>query len=93
MAENDKTPEPTTGAAGAADATDGKQQFRVHKVYLKDVSFESPQSPKVFGSEKKWQPQVSLQLNTEVKELDNDIIENTLNVQVTVKSELSLIHI
>ncbi len=93
MAENDKTPEPTTGAAGAADATDGKQQFRVHKVYLKDVSFESPQSPKVFGSEKKWQPQVSLQLNTEVKELDNDIIENTLNVQVTVKSEDEVVYL
>jgi len=72
--------------AGAATDTPERQEFKLHKVYLKDVSFESPQSPKIFAAEKNWKPEVALQLNTEVQELDNNIIENTLNVQVTVKT-------
>lgn len=93
MAENDKTPEATAGVPNAAEKSASQQEFRVHKVYLKDVSFESPISPTVFASEKKWQPQISLQLNTEVKEMDNDIVENTLNVQVTVKSDDEVVYL
>ena len=39
-----------TGAAGAAKETkqENKQVFRVQKVYIKDVSFETPRSTEIF---------------------------------------------
>ena len=85
MAEPENPTENTPDAGAATDKPE-RQEFKLHKVYLKDVSFESPQSPKIFATEKNWKPEVALQLNTEVRELENNIIENTLNVQVTVKT-------
>ena len=92
MAEPENPTENTPDAGAAAD-TPERQEFKLHKVYLKDVSFESPQSPKIFATEKNWKPQVALQLNTEVQELENNIIENTLNVQVTVKTDDEVVYL
>ena len=38
------------------------QQFAIQKIYLKDVSFESPNSPQSFTSDK--QPQINVQINS-----------------------------
>jgi len=95
MAESDSNEKATPAApAQGGAATDASGQvFRVRKVYLKDVSFESPLSPQVFASDQNWRPQVGLQLNTEMKQLDNDLVETVLNVQVTVKSEEETIYL
>lgn len=60
-----------------------QQQFSIQKIYLKDVSFESPNSPAVFTGE--WKPEVNVQLNTEIKGLDNNMHEVVLSVTVTAK--------
>jgi len=80
--ENTKepTPAPATPEAPA-------QQFKIQRVYLKDVSYESPLSPKVFVGGINWQPNVSLHLNTESTKLENDIYEVVLSVTATVKLE------
>ncbi len=75
---NEKAPE---AAASEAPA----QLFKIQRVYLKDVSYESPQSPKVFVGGTTWQPNVSLHLNTESSKLDNDMFEVVLTVTATVK--------
>ncbi len=75
---NEQTPEAATTEVPA-------QQFKIQRVYLKDVSYESPQSPKVFVSGVTWQPNVSLHLNTESSKLDNDMFEVVLTVTATVK--------
>lgn len=62
-----------------------QQQFSIQKIYLKDVSFESPNSPAVFTGE--WKPEVNVQLNTEIKGLDNNMHEVTLSVTVTAKQQ------
>ncbi len=62
------------------------QQFNIQKIYLKDVSFESPNTPAVF-SEAQWQPEVNVQLNTEGKTLKEGVHEVTLTVTVTAKQE------
>lgn len=62
-----------------------QQQFSIQKIYLKDVSFESPNSPAVFTGE--WKPEVNVQLNTEIKGLDNDMHEVILSVTVTAKQQ------
>ena len=81
MADNDKSQNP----AGAPD--DDAQVFKIQRIYLKDVSYESPQSPAVFIGNTSWQPNVSLHLNTESTKLENDLYESVLAVTATVKLE------
>lgn len=78
MTESAKVPETTE-----ADAP--QQLFKIQRVYIKDVSYESPQAPHVFTQNTKWQPSVALHLNTESKALENDIYEVELTVTATVK--------
>jgi len=61
-----------------------QQQFSIQKIYLKDVSFESPNSPAVF-TDGEWKPDVNVQINTEAKAMNNDLNEVTLTVTVTAK--------
>lgn len=62
-------------------------QFSVQKVYLKDVSYESPNSPEFFAAANEWQPQVNLQLNTESREIAESVYEVVLTVTVTSNQE------
>jgi preprotein translocase subunit SecB len=58
------------------------QQFAIQKVYLKDVSFESPNSPQAFTDEG-WQPQINVQLNTRHNAIAQDTYEVVLEITVT----------
>jgi len=81
MAEESKSQDSAAATAEQAN----QQQFKIQRVYLKDVSYESPQSPKVFVSNVSWQPNVALHLNTESTKLENDMYEVVLTVTATVK--------
>lgn len=61
-----------------------QQQFAIQKIYLKDVSFESPNSPAVF-QDADWKPEINVQLNTEGKTIAEGVHEVTLSVTVTAK--------
>lgn len=61
------------------------KQFALQKVYLKDVSFESPNAPQVFAGGE-IQPQVSLHLNTSQQVVADDIYEVVLDITVTAKT-------
>ena len=63
-----------------------QQQFSIQKIYLKDVSFESPNAPGVF-TEGEWKPEMNVQINTEVKSIGDDRHEVTLMVTVTAKQQ------
>ena len=69
-----------------SEQQDNQQQFAIQKIYLKDVSFESPNAPAVFSNEQ-WQPEVNVQLNTEAKSVSESIHEVTLTVTVTAKQQ------
>jgi len=58
-------------------------QFAIQRLYLKDVSFESPNSPTIF--QKQWQPQVNLDLNTSNEKLSDNQYEVVLSMTVTAK--------
>lgn len=62
-----------------------KPRFVIQKVYTKDVSFESPNSPEIFRDE--WRPKLDLQLGNEYKRIDDDNHEVVLSVTVTAKVE------
>lgn len=61
-----------------------QQQFSIQKIFIKDVSFESPNAPAVF-TEGEWKPEVNVQINTETKAIADDLHEVTLSVTVTAK--------
>ena len=63
-----------------------QKNFAIQKIYLKDVSFESPHSPAVF-SEEEWQPEINVQLNSETKKLGDDVFDVALSITVTAKHE------
>jgi preprotein translocase subunit SecB len=60
-----------------------EKQFVVHRIYTKDVSYESPNSPDIFRQE--WKPNHELNLNTKVNKLAADAFEVVLSVTVTTK--------
>jgi preprotein translocase subunit SecB len=61
-------------------------QFTIQKIYIKDVSFETPNSPAIFA-QAKWEPEVSVQLNSRAVTLENDMHEVVLSITVTAKIE------
>lgn len=61
-----------------------EKQFSIQKIYTKDISFETPNSPKVFIG--KWEPSVDFNLSTHVEPLENSLYEIALTITVTVKS-------
>lgn len=61
------------------------RKFDLQRIYTKDLSFETPNSPEVFTLE--WKPESNLALNSEVNNLGGDAYEVTLSVTVTTKIE------
>ena len=68
------------------ESTETKQQFAIKKLYVKDVSFESPTSPKSF-SYQKWEPKIDLNLSNKQIHIDADIYEAVLSITATVSIE------
>ena len=71
-------------AQGQAEGRAQEQQFSIQKLYLKDVSFESPNVPAVFA-DGEWQPEVNIQLNSSNKSIGQDAFEVDLKITVTAK--------
>ena len=66
-------------------AEDNVKIMRPQRIYIKDVSFESPNSPELFTS--KWNPKLSFEMNNTASMLEDDIYEVVLTVTTTVKVE------
>jgi preprotein translocase subunit SecB len=66
------------------DQTNPERQFSVQRIYVRDMSFESPNAPEIFRGE--WKPQTELNLNTKVNRLADQTFEVVLSVTVTAKA-------
>ncbi|AOX62553.1 MULTISPECIES: protein-export chaperone SecB [Gammaproteobacteria] len=75
--------ENTNGAVAPVDAATGPS-FTVEKIYVKDVSFESPNAPAVFNDA--VQPELQLNLNQRVQRLGESAFEVVLAVTLTCKA-------
>lgn len=62
---------------------DNDQQFEIQKVFIKDASFEAPNSPDIFRE--KWQPKTDVHLAAQNVKISDELYEVTLNVTVTSK--------
>lgn len=80
MAEEKKKEEATAATKESASAA---PQFRLVKLYVKDLSFENPNAPEVFFIQDP-EPKVDLNLGVKHKKLDNDHWEVSLAVTATI---------
>jgi preprotein translocase subunit SecB len=60
-------------------------QFMIQRIYVKDLSFETPNTPAVF--QQQWEPELNLDLNTTHTKLDTGIYEVVLSVTATVSNQ------
>ena len=68
----------------AAAGQQAQQQFALQRIYVKDLSFESPSTPQVFM--KQWQPKVNVDLNTKSAAIDEEgNFEVVLTITITAK--------
>ncbi|MEA3405276.1 MAG: protein-export chaperone SecB [Pseudomonadota bacterium] len=62
-----------------------EQKFVIQKIYTKDISFESPNTPGIFTSE--FKPNLEVNLNVESKSLEEGVYHVILRVTATTKVE------
>ncbi|VAW54903.1 Protein-export protein SecB (maintains pre-export unfolded state) [hydrothermal vent metagenome] len=66
--------------------SEDNQQFLIQKIYLKDVSFESPNSPQAL-TDWDWQPEINVQINSSHQVVGENIYEIVLDITVTAKQD------
>jgi preprotein translocase subunit SecB len=61
------------------------QQFALQRIYVKDISFETPGGIEVFRQA--WKPRVNLEMNTRQNKIDDQNFEVILTLSVTASQE------
>ncbi|WP_025733097.1 protein-export chaperone SecB [Carnimonas nigrificans] len=64
------------------NAQESNIQFALQRVYVKDISFESPNSPTIF--QQPFQPKVKLDVDNNFTKLADDLYEVTVHVTAQV---------
>ena len=67
------------------DVQPTEAQFMIQRIYVKGLSFETSNTPTIF--QQRWEPELSLDLNTNHSRLDEGIFEVILTVTATVKNQ------
>jgi preprotein translocase subunit SecB len=65
-------------------------QYGIQKIYLKDLSFESPKTPQVF-LDQEMKPEISLDLGVKHQRLEEGLYEVVLHVTATLAFEKATI--
>ena len=60
-------------------------QFMIQRIYTKDLSFETINTPAIF--QQRWEPELALDLNTKHTLLEENTYEVVLTVTATVKNQ------
>ncbi len=68
----------------AQSGQENQSKFAIQKIYVKDISFETPNSPAIF-SNTEWKPDINVQLGSQVTKLNETIHEVVLTITVTAK--------
>ncbi|MGH1471861.1 MAG: protein-export chaperone SecB [Cellvibrionaceae bacterium] len=73
--------EKQTNEQAAQEGND--QQFALQRIYIKDLSYESPLGVAAFNQN--WKPQVNQEINTNNTKVGEDAYEVVLSLTITVK--------
>jgi preprotein translocase subunit SecB len=60
-----------------------QKQFVIQKIYVKDMSFETPNSPAIFTQD--WKPEINLELNSQATKVSDGVHEVVVSLTVTAK--------
>lgn len=63
----------------------GGKEFSIQRLYLKDLSFETPMGVAVF--KESWKPKIHLDVNTKHEQLEGSVYEVVLSLTITAKVE------
>lgn len=63
-------------------ATETNPQFEIQRIYVKDLSFEAPNTPHTFVED--WKPEVQLNLETKSNKVQDNVHEVVLSVTANV---------
>ncbi|MAL99161.1 protein-export chaperone SecB [Hydrocarboniclastica marina] len=77
--------------ATAQQNDDTKPQFALQRIYVKDISFESPNAPAIF--QQTWQPKVSMDLNSSYTKISDTQYEVVVSLSITAKIEEKVAYI
>lgn len=76
-----------TAQENLAPQPNNETQFMIQRIYVKDLSFETPNTPAVF--QQQWEPELNLDLNTTTTKLEENVFEVVLTVTATVTNQKS----
>ena len=68
-----------------AQANEQETQFMIQRIYVKDLSYETPNTPAVF--QQQWEPELNLELNTSHTQIEQGVYEVVLTVTATVANQ------
>lgn len=71
-----------TEETGTPQQVQGK--FAIQKIYVKDISFEAPNTPQAFNEQ--WNPKINLDLNTNAQNITGPNFEVVISLTVTVSN-------
>ncbi|MCE0722662.1 MULTISPECIES: protein-export chaperone SecB [Legionella] len=71
--------------ANPAQQDQNETQFMIQRIYTKDLSFETPNTPAVF--QQQWEPELNLEINTSSTKLEAGVYEVVLTVTTTVSNK------
>ena len=75
---------PNKKANGPVATEANGPQFEIQRLYIKDISFEAPNTPQTFIEE--WKPEVELNLETRSNRIQDTTHEVILSVTASVKT-------
>ena len=67
------------------DGPAAEPRFVIQRIYLKDLSFESPASPDVFSAE--WRPRIRVEIGVKHTEVEDSVYEVVVQLTITATIE------
>jgi preprotein translocase subunit SecB len=64
-----------------------RPEFRMQKMYIKDLSYENPNAPEIFTMQQKMEPAVDVNLKLNNRQLDGEHWEVSLQITAKVSSK------
>ena len=68
-------------------ASNNRPEFRMQKMYIKDLSFENPNAPEIFTMQQKMEPAVDVNLKLNNRQIDGEHWEVSLQITAKVSSK------
>ena len=94
---NANTPSPSAQTDGGSESSvapaDGIPPITIRAQYIKDLSFEAPTAPSIFGVIQQKQPDIDVNINIDHSSLEGGNIEVTLEFEVRCSTSDDLVFI